>query len=163
MESKIKTPTFEKLYYGLILFVCFGLTSYFLFQTNTMESDLGGRKERLQVVCFIFIILGIYSVFKIYENSKSKFILSNKDNAEKKVIIENLADEKYFSVISNSKAEYLILGYQKYWFGLDYEIHFVIEDNYVEFNAFCNRLGILDYGTRRRIMKIVENKICTSL
>lgn len=163
MESKIKIPIFEKIYYGMLLFACFGLTSYFLYQMSAIESELGGRKERLQIICFIFIALGFYSIFKIYQNSKSIFVLSNKDNSEKKLIIENLAGEKYFNLISKNKAEYLILGYQKYWFGLDYEIHFVIEDSHVEFNAFCNRLGILDFGTRKRIMDIVDNKIRTSL
>jgi|SRR6218665_1704611 len=160
MESSIKTPLFEKFYYGILLFACFGLTSYFLYQLNFVNnSDLDGRKERLNIVCFIFILLGFYSLFKIYENGKSKFIFSKIDVERKKQIVESLVNEDFFKSISNNENEIIKIGYQKYMLGLDYEIHFRIDNDHFEFNTFCNRLGILDFGSRKRILNKVERRI----
>ncbi len=50
--------------------------------------------------------------------------------------------------------------------GLDYEVNIYLNNNYFEFNAFGNRLGIFDFGTRHRIIKRIKREIetgCASL
>ena len=82
------------------------------------------------------------------------------------MIIEKLAKEKDFKAIQSINSNMVKLHYKKYALGLDYEIYFYIHENQIEFNAFCNQPGIFDFGTRKRIIKKVKDKIvlnCASL
>lgn len=154
MKQHLSTSFSDKLYYIIILIFCFG-TPFIMLQKFGFEN-----RQKSTLVIFIGLFsLGIYSVFKIYENAKSVFVNCNSEPEETVLIIKKLGEEKYFKILPDLKSGIIRLHYQKYALGLDYEIHFFIFKNQIEFNAFCNRLGILDFGTRKRILKLVKDKI----
>lgn len=68
--------------------------------------------------------LGIYGIFKMLKNSKSVFVYCIHADANSKVIMRKLAQEKYFKTLPNSNSEIILMHYKKHSFGLDYEIHF---------------------------------------
>lgn len=161
MKQQIKTPFSEKLNYAIILIFCFA-TPFFILAQFGYEN----RQESIAITFISLFSLGIYAIFKIYQNSKSVFVYCEIENTNKKIIINKLAEEKNFKTLPSFNSEIIRLYYKKYVLGLDYEIHFYIHENQVEFNAFCNRPGILDFGTRKRILKSLKDKIesnCASL
>jgi hypothetical protein len=157
MKQQIKTPFSEKLNYIIILIFCFGTPFFILTQFGYDD-----RQESITIIFISLFSLGIYAIFKIYQNSKSVFLYCEIENANKKIIINKLVEEKNFKTLPSFNSDIIRMYYKKYALGLDYEIHFYIHENQIEFNAFCNRLGILDFGTRKRILKSVKDKIESS-
>lgn len=161
MKQKITMPFSEKLNYVVISLFCFG-TPFFMFLKFGFEN----KQKSLLIISIFLFSLGMYSIFKIVKISKSTFVLCNLPYIEKESIIYKLAEERYFKTLTVSKDNLIRLHYQKYALGLDYEIPFFIDQNQIEFNVFCNRSGIIDFGTRKRLIKHIKDKIefnCASL
>lgn len=161
MKQRLNLSFSEKLNYFIILVFCFG-TPFLMLYKFGFEN-----KERCIIVTFCALFsLGIYGILKVYENSKSVFVNCNLERDEAELIIKKLGEEKYFKILPNVNSNVIRLHYKKYALGLDYDIHFFIHKNKIEFNAFCNQPGIIDFGTRKRIIKEVKDKIksnCSSL
>ena len=118
------------------------------------------NKHNSIIVTFIVLFsLGIYSIYKIIEFSKSVYVNCNLNKPEIELIIRKIGQEKHFKILPSFNSDIVRLYYKKYALGLDYEIHFFIDKNQIELNTFCNQLGIFDFGTRNRILKSVKNKI----
>ena len=161
MKQNIKISFTDKLYYVTILLFCFGTPLFMLAQFG-----FENKPKSILVIFICLYSLGIYSCFKIYKNSKSVFIYCNLTHAEIESFICKLGEEKHFKILPRFNSNIIRLYYKKYALGLDYEIHLFIDKNEIELNAFCYRLGIFDFGTRKRILKLVKDKIesnCASL
>ncbi len=118
------------------------------------------RHKILMIASVFLFILNVYAIYKAYQNSKSVFVFCNLDTASKKNSIVKLAKEKKFRLISSLDDELIKLEYQRYALSVYYEVHFQIHENQIEFNAFSSdEPGVIDFGARKRILKLVKKKI----
>lgn len=161
MKQNIKIPFGEKFNYTLFLLFSFGTPLFFVFKF--------GIENKLKSILIVFLILyslGFYCIFKISQYIKSSFFECNLTIEKKEIIIEKLGKEIYFKNLPKFEKNITRMNYKKYALGLDYEIHFYLSENQIEFNAFCNqRSGIFDFGTRKRILKKINEFLkqnCTS-
>lgn len=154
MKQMIKVPFSEKLNFILILLFYFGMPFFLLI---TFGFDY--KNKILWFILINLFLLGIYSLYKIFQNFKSVFISCTLSREEKLLIINSFAEDKYFKILANFDNTIIKIHYQKYILGLDYEIHFYLDEQHIEFNAFCKRQGIIDFGIRKKLIQHLKSKI----
>lgn len=154
MKQMIKVPFSEKLNSILILLFYFGMPFFLLI---TFGFDY--KNKILWFILINLFLLGIYSLYKIFQNFKSVFISCTLSREEKLLIINSFAEDKYFKILANFDNTIIKIHYQKYILGLDYEIYFYLDEQHIEFNAFCKRQGIIDFGIRKKLIQHLKSKI----
>ena len=154
MKQMIKVPFSEKLNFILILLFFFGMPFFLLI---TFGFDY--KHKILWFILIGLLLLGCFSLYKIFQNFKSVFISCTLPREEKLLIINSFAEDKYFKILANFDNTIIKIHYQKFILGLDYEIHFYLDEQHIEFNAFCKRQGIIDFGIRKKLIQHLKSKI----